>query len=330
MKNTRFLCTAALVILLRTTGIADPAGDLAAFSAFKNVDLAKMAGGEVLNARLPSMGYSRGLSTQFCYIVPAGLQKTAELHERWNATRHSELKVYLHVELPAKPAPGDFLKISSAPDNGPVRAFFAATQKLDPNQLQMSQAEAKLFKPGGDARAAACAFWSDLLYRRASAFASGGLSKEPPYNFNGETVSLAGEVEKLLKEHPKIRNQFSALAGSLNGGTPLRQLYWEMSDVDGTAAVSLGAVCAKAPGDGWQAIDLHYYASSGYFIMLTFYQMWPVTIGSQPATLVWRCDLLSAPSLSELHGVERLASANAMTKEINKTINIFLKDAKAK
>ena len=62
--------------------------------------------------------------------------------------------------------------------------------------------------------------------------------------------------------------------------------------------------------------------------MLTFYQMWPVTVGSQTATLVWRCDLLSAPSLADLHGVERLASANAMTKEIQQTIHIFLKDAK--
>jgi len=307
MKKNRFIFTAALVFLLQANGFADPASELASFSAFKNVDLSKMAGGEVLNTRLPSMSFSRGLST-----------------------RHPELKVYLHVELPAKPGPGDFSKISSAPDNSPVRSFFADTQKLDPSQLQMNLAEAKLFKPGSDPRAAACSFWSDLLYRRASAFASGGLPKEPPYNYNGESVPLTGEVERLLKDHPKIRTQFSALAGSLSGVPPVRQMYWEMSDVEGTAAVSLGAVCAKAPSDTWQAIDLHYYASSGYFVMLTFYQMWPVTTGSQPATLVWRCDLLSAPSLSELHGVERLASANAMTKEIHKTITLFLKDTKAK
>ena len=328
MRTTRFFYVAALTLLLRANGVADPVAELASFSAFKSVDLPKMAGGEVLSARLPAMSFPRGLATQFCYVVPAGLQKTVELHERWNATGHSELKVYLHSELPARPGPGDFSKLASAPENAPVRAFFDATQKLDPArpQLQMSLAEAKLFKPGGDVRA----FWSDLLYHRVSAFASGGLSKEPPYQFNGETVQVSGEMERLLKEQPKIRGQFSALAGSLSGGPPVRQLYWELSNVEGTAAVSLGAVCAKAPGDTWQAVDLHYYASGGYFVLLTFYQMWPVTIGSQQATLVWRCDLLSAPSLGDLHGVERLASANAMTKEIQKTISVFLKDTKSK
>ena len=286
------------------------------------MDLSKLAKGEVQTVRLPAMSYTRGLSTQFCYIVPAGLQKTAELHQRWNATQHPELKVYLHSDLPAKPGAGDFSKIAQAPDNASVRALFAATQKNDPGQ--MSQAEAKLFKPGTNPRA----FWSDLLFRRASAFASGGLGKQSPYSFNGETVPPSAEVERLLNEQPKIRTQFSSLAGSLSGMPPVQQLYWELADVEGTAAFSLGALCAKPATNTWQAIDLHYYASSGYFVMLTFYQMWPVTVGSQPATLVWRCDLLSAPSLADLHGVERLASANAMTKEIQQTIHIFLKDAK--
>lgn len=330
MRTFRIIFAVAMSIVLRATGIADPVAELSEFSAFKNIDLSKLAGGEVINARMPAMGFPRGLATQFCYIVPAGLQKTVELHEHWNATRHPELKVYLHDELPAKPGPGDFSKIASAPDNSSVRAFFTANQKADSNQLLMSAAEAKLLKPAPESRATACAFWSDLLSRRAAGFASGGLSKEPPYQFNGETVQVAGEAERLLKEQPKIRSQFSALASSLSAGPPVRQMYWEMSDVEGTAAVSLGALCAKAPGATWQAIDLHYYASGGYFVLLTFYQMWPVTIGSQQVTLVWRADLLSAPSLGDLHGVERLASVNAMTKEIQKSINIFLKDARTK
>ena len=324
MKTIRFIFIATLTVLLSSQGYADPVSELTTFSALKNVDLNKMATGEVLTVRLPPMGFTRGLSTQFCYLVPAGLQKTVELHEHWNATQHPELKVYLHSDLPSKPAASDFSKIAKAPDNASVRALFAATQKSDPGQ--MSQAEAKLFKPGTNPRD----FWSDLLFRRASAFASGGPSKEPAYFFNNETVPVSGEIEKLLNEQPKIRTQFATLVNSLSGTPPVRQLYWELSDVEGTAAFSLGALCAKAPTDTWQAIDLHYYASGGYFVLMTFYQMWPVTVGSQQATLVWRCDLLSAPSLGDLHGVERLASANAMTKEIHQTINTFLKDAKAK
>lgn len=330
MNIIRFIFAVILALSLRAGALADPATELSAFSAFKTVDLSKLAGGEIANARMPAPAFPRDLGTQFCYIVPAGLQKTAELHERWNPTRHSELKVYLHSELPAKPGPGDFSKLASAPDNGPVRAFFTATRKMEPGQLQLSAAETKSFNPAPSDRAAACAVWSDLLSRRAAGFASGGLAKQPPYQFEGGAVPATAEADRLLKEFPKIREQFVALAGSLSGTPPVRQSYWEMSDVEGTASVSLGAFCAKNSGAATQAIDLHYYASSGYFVLLTLYQMWPVTVGGQEATLVWRCDLLSAPTLSELHGVEKIASATAMTREIQKSITLFLKDVKAK
>ena len=88
MRTTRFIFTAAFAILLQTNGFADPVAELTSFSAFKSVDLPKMAGGEVLSARLPAMGFPRGLTTQFCYVVPAGLQKTVELHERWLSLIH--------------------------------------------------------------------------------------------------------------------------------------------------------------------------------------------------------------------------------------------------
>ena len=338
MKTVRSI--AVILLLLQTAVFADPLAELSGFSAFKSADLSKMAGGGVTTVRTPPLDYTRGLSVQFCYVVPLPLQKTIELHERWNATRHPDFKVYLHFDLSPKPSPEDFSKIASAPDNAAVQALAAATQKLDPNQPQllMSSAEAKLFKPAaapthaGAMPVAVTNFWSDLLLRRAIAFSAGGLSKQPPYNFHGETVQLTAEVDRLLKEEPKIHGQFASLTDSLTGGgsPPVRQLYWELSNVEGVATFSLGALCAKAPGASWQAIDLHYYASDGYFVMLTFYQMWPVMIGAQQATLVWRCDLLSAPTLNDLHGVERLASTNAMTKEIQKSIAIFLKDAAAK
>ena len=338
MKTARYI--SIILLLVQSVLYADPVSELTSFSAFKSLDLSKLAPGEVNTARPPVMNFPRGLSVQSCYLVPQPLKKTAELHERWNATKHAELKVYLHADISQKPAPEDFLKVASAPDNGSVRALVEATQKLDANQtqLQISPAEAKLFKPAGDSSRAGVlpqavsSFWSDLLCRRASEFATGGLSKLPPYNCHGETVQLPGEIARLLKEQPKISTQFSSLSSVLTSGglLPIRQHYWELSNVEGVASFSLGALCAKAPGESWQAVDLHYYTSDGYFVMLTFYQMWPVTIGGQQATLVWRGDLLSAPSLSELHGVERLASGNAMTKEIQKSIVIFLKDIGAK
>ena len=333
MKMLRFFPVIAFGLALQSSAFADAATELPAFSAFKEVDLAKMAGGQVIASRGQPLSFPRGLSVQFCYLIPAPLQKAADLQQHWNATQHAELKVYLHGDLSAKPSADDFKKIATAPDNGPVRALVSATQKLDPAQpqIQMSRDEAKLFKPApashGGMPPAVETFWRNLLQHRAGAFAAGGFSRQPAYDSGGSSFTLQDEVTRLLKEQPKIRNQFSGFNGVLSGGAPSgSQLYWELSDVEGTATFSLGAFCAKAAGGGWQAIDLHYYASGGYFALLTFYQMWPVKIGEKQATIVWRCDLLSAPSLSELHGVERLASATAMTKEIQKTIAIFLKD----
>jgi hypothetical protein len=281
------------------------------------------------------MSFPRGIGVEFCYVVPQPLRKTVELHGRWNPTRHPELKVYLHSDLPAKPTPESFKAILSAPNNSSVRSFVSATGKIAPGQtpLLVSNAEAALFQKGAGGGGGAMpadveSFWSKVLAQRAGDFAAGGLPKQPPIQHGGETIKPSDEAARLLKDAPKVNRQFASYADSLVRGGPLpgAQNYWELSDVEGTAAVSLGAFSSKPAGESWQALDLHYYASGGYIVLLTFYQMWPVTIGSQPATLVWRVDLLSAPSLAGLRGVERIASGTAMSKDIQKTILSFLKD----
>src|SRR5208337_1152509 len=102
MKMTRFFSVVALGLAMQSMAWADALQDLAAFSAFKEVDLAKMAGGEVMASRGQPLGFPRGLSVQFCYVIPAPLQKAEELQQRWNATKHSELKCYLHGDLSVK------------------------------------------------------------------------------------------------------------------------------------------------------------------------------------------------------------------------------------
>ena len=100
-----------------------------------------------------------------------------------------------------------------------------------------------------------------------------------------------------------------------------------MFDADGIAAVSLSASYGKPAGDGWQAADLQYYASGAVYTVLTFYQMWPVKVDNQDATLVWRIDMTSAEQLGELRGVERLGSGAAMMREIQKSVKAFLRDS---
>jgi hypothetical protein len=97
--------------------------------------------------------------------------------------------------------------------------------------------------------------------------------------------------------------------------------------VDGQGVVTLGASYVRAGGNGpYQAADVLYYASGGYYVALTLYQMWPVTVDGKESTLVWRGDMISSAELATLHGVERLASESAMMKDISKTVTLLRGD----
>jgi len=258
----------------------------------------------------------------------------------WNPNKHPELKVFLHGDLSAHPVLADFQKLAGAPSIPPVKTFVAATQKLGPDgtDLQLTKAEAAAFasQPATGASAGAlppkmAAFWSDLLLRRTQAFLSGGIAHLPPYETLGESIRPADEVARLLKDVPKVRSQFAALIdGNPLTGTkavPPQSVYWEMFDADGQGALNLGALYVHPNGDAWQALDGEYYASGGYYALLTFHQMWPVKIAGRDCTLVWRTDLISAATLATLHGVERMGSSTAMMRETKKTIESLLKDA---
>ena len=320
--------------------LAGAPDDLAAFSEIRDVDLARLADGKAITAQGASMGgFARGIAVQACYLVPLPLQKTVELHKQFNGARHPELKVYLHRELPSKPTPADFQAISGAPGNSAVRALVEATQKLGSgrSELQMSAGEAKSFSAAGGSEKkglppAVVSFWSNLLYRRTLDFISGGAGRQPQYETTGETISASEEISRLLKAQPKVRDQFKGLLDSAGrtGGGGRPSLSIELFDVEHRAAFTLGASYSKAVKDGWQALDLQYYSSGGYFAMLTFYQFWPVETASGPATLVWRGDLLSSATLADLHGVEKTGSVTAMRKESQKSIGTLQSDARTR
>jgi hypothetical protein len=326
--QTRFLKNIAVICAITLTRIAHagPVEELADFSLFKNVDTAKLAKGDILAVRGQSVTFPRAASSQACYVVNAPVLKTVELHERWTPMKHPELKVWLHVDFTGKPSADVFKKAGTAPDNASVRSLANATESLNPDQpqLQMARAEAKLFSKG--AKGLQGAVWANLLQQRTGAFLSGGLSHEPPYEVGDESIRVSDEAAQLLREQPKIRAQFSALTDKLAGSPSSPQLYWELSDVEGQAGFSLGAVLKKQSDTGWQMVDAQYYKSGGYYVLLTFYQMWPVQIDGKEATLVWRGDFVSSATLGELHGVERVASGTALMREVKKTIGIFLKD----
>ncbi|MDB6154746.1 MAG: hypothetical protein JWL90_3199 [Chthoniobacteraceae bacterium] len=301
--------------------LAEPVAELEEFSAFPKIDLEELAKGKVVTARSPAMSNARHLSVQACYIVEAPVLKTVELLKHWDAARHPQLKVYLQGSVSLKPGVDNFTKIATAP-----AAFIEASQKMEPNHFQIGAAEAQKFS-GVEGEAAIGAVWSKLLAQRATAFVSGGLAKQAPYE-NGQ-VRASAEAATMLGEQSKIRARFAGLiAGTpLGGGGITPSLYWDMFEVEGDAHVSLGALYGRANAGGWQGVDINYFATGGFFVHLTFFEFWPVQIGNSAATLVWRGDLLSSASLASLRGVERSGAGTVMMRQLQKGAALFQKDA---
>ena len=318
-----------------TIAHADAVSQLASFSIFDKVDLAQLAKSDVKTAHGPPMRNPRFLAVQSCYVAPGSPAQQIEALRRWDPTRHRELKVFLHSDLPSNPTPANFAKLKTAPGNASVRSFVASTQKLS-SDLQISRDEVKRFSGAAESSGAipapVAAFWTDVLTARTKSFVSGGMSAQPPYDHAGPSIRASDEVNGLLREQEKIRRQFSGLLGSTGigrGAGSLRpELYWELLDVDDQGVVTLGASYSRGGAAGtYQAADVLYYASGGYYVALTLYQLWPVTVEGKPSTLVWRGDMISAASLGSLHGVERLGSESVMMKNITKAVTLFRRDS---
>jgi hypothetical protein len=314
---------------------ADPISDLRSVSVFKDADLNKLATGDVLASKGPTMNFSRGLSVQSAYVVRAPLKTTVSLQQQWNPLRHPELKVFAQGDLSGKSGSADFQGLASVRSNSSVKAFVDATLKLpqEASKLQLSANEVKAFVAGGASDGAMPAsvvtFWSKVLAGRAQSFASGGLGAEV-YETTGSPVRVEEEVSQLIRESGNVRTFFGSLISSTaigggRGSSPTSQT-WQMFDGNGIAAVSLTASYGKPAGEGWQSADLQYYASGAVYAVLTFYQLWPVKLDNQDATLIWRVDMTSAAQLGELRGVERLGSGAAMMREIQKSVKAFLHD----
>jgi hypothetical protein len=328
-----------LLLVLRlglTTAHADATSELASFSIFDKVDLAQLAKSDVKTAHGAPMSNPRFLAVQSCYVaLGSSPAQQIEALRRWDATRHSELKVFLHGDLSSSPSAANFEKLRNAPNNASVRSFVAETQKLGPS-LQISKEEAKKFSAGaggggGTIPGPVATFWTDILTARTKSFVSGGMSAQPPYDHAGPSIRASDEVNGLLREQGKIRNQFSGLLGATGigrGAGSLRpELYWELLNADDQGVITLGASYNRgAAGGTYQAADVLYYASGGYYVALTLYQLWPVAVDGKPSTLVWRGDMISAASLGTLHGVERLGSESVMMKNITKAVTLFRRD----
>ncbi len=316
-SHSRWSLSLALILALAGSAWADGVSELKSFSVFTTVDLGQLAQGDAKAVRGAPMETSRFLSVQTAWVAPGTPEQTAAALRRWSPAGHSELKVIQHN------GGSNFSRLSQAPNNAAVQALVSATTSKSP-ALQISRAEAAKLPEadaGGTMSGKVASFWQSVLSGRAQAFASSGVSAQPPYDHSAQAIRPGAEINSLLGEQGKIRKQFS---GILNGKP---DQYWEMVEVEGKAVLTLGASYSRSgAGGSYQAADVLYYASGGYYVALTLYQMWPVTVEGKPSTLVWRGDMISSAELAGLAGVERLGSESAMMKDVSRAIRVFRRD----
>ncbi len=311
------LLVASLIFAATLSASADGVSEMKSFSVFDTVDLAQLAQGDARAVRGAPMSTSRFLSVQSAWVAPGTPAQVGAALRRWSPAGHSELRVIMHNNGT------NFSRLSQAPNNSAVQALVSATTSKSP-ELQISRAEAAKLPDaaaGSTMSGAVANFWSGVLSGRAQAFASGGISAQPAYDHSAQGIRPGAELNALLSEQGKIRKQFSGL---LSGKA---DQFWELVDVESKGVLTLGGSYNRAASGGsQQAADILYYASGGYYVALTLYQMWPVELNGKPSTLVWRGDMISSPELAGLAGVERLGAESSMIKDVSRAIRLFRRD----
>ena len=147
-----------------------------------------------------------------------------------------------------------------------------------------------------------------------------------------EEFDVRGEIASLLKGESRIARHFAALLTPFTQtGAPAAPAvhYWEVSNVNHMAAISLGAVYTRTMDGREQVLDVSYYASSGYLVSVTLYELVPVTLDGQPRTLVWEGCLVSAPALAGGLGVKKAIGSRLMVGDLEESVRFFQKDAAA-
>ena len=301
---------------------ADPADAFRDWSAFGRLDLEKLASGKVAKECNASMKFPRGLTAQAVYVVAAPPDAAVRLLIYSDPTKHAESETYQHRVF-QDGADAQFATLSLDPKVASVRRLLAAMPTGVGLQLSAEEA-GKL--PRAGSRTAAESFWAGLLRERWSQLASrGNWGRVRGYETRRELLSL-------LAEESRIARHFSSLLApvvSENLPSPPAASYWDVSGVNGTAAVALGVLYLRTEEARRQVLDVTYYSSGSYLTSLTLYELIPVTLGGRSHTLVWQGCLVSAPALAGGFGVKRKIASVMTLNELEQSVKLFQQDAAA-
>jgi hypothetical protein len=337
------LTVAVTALALAAPLRADLNSDLA-FSAFQGqaIDLNALAGGQVMQQRGPIMAFQRGITSQALFVIDATPADVAKKLVTWQPGSHAELKVWMHKALPQKPTLADFGGLASLPDNSSVDFQYKSLDGFDASKpaLQVSKEEAQSIASAAaqqkNTKTLFQQVWPQILLGRVDAFLSGQGGASYDTSSDGDVHPL-NDVKQLLHSDLKVYSDYQhllnqtpakALATSSAARIAPANLYYELFDVEGSAAVGTGAMYQAAAGNSIQSADIEYYANAGVYCTVELEQMWPVQIGGKIETLVWREDLVSAPNVAYLHGTERMASSMIMLQDTKQGIDAFRSEFK--
>lgn len=340
----------SLTACLLTTGVtllsaADPAQEIKGYSMFESIDIPALVKGEILAERGEAMEFERGLTVQTCYVVKRDVATTTALLERWDPVKHKEMDVYIsHCFVEGEdPRFAELLKFD--PTIRPVRRFFEEMLKAVEGESHMQMTADDLarlksrFKKDENVEskefvAKAEKFWAEMFATKFDQFAQKGMKGLPVYRIGGEDLSVATDIQTLLKEDQAISQRFHLLLkDSLLSTTPEEKTrkpdsyYWQIFKADKESTCLLGASYIKDINDKKQMIDFQFYVSNAYFASATLYELHPIKVDGKEYTLVWRADFVSAPLFAWLKGVQQMAAGSLMIQSIKESVRFFQEDA---
>lgn len=316
----------------------DALEELSAFSDFQKVDLQKLGRGEILGERGTTMRFVRGISTQTCFIVMAPVEKTVRAYAAWDVSQHPPLKVTMHRPIGPVAAADDFKSLDLASPKPSFRWLVDKTRATtsERSALNLSREEAvQVAKEMAKSSAAVedvNRVWREILKARILKFQKEGLLGLPAYGMEEPPITVASEIRSLVAEAPRVAARFSSILSETilpkEPGPPRLDpvCYWEIFDVNGHAVLALGAFFAQKTAASCQIVDCDLYCSNGLYASCILRQIWPVRIQDKEASLVWRMDLVSAPSMAFTKGIERMAAGGLMLQEIKKAVRFFRED----
>ncbi len=311
-----------LALLSPLLHAADPAGAFQPWSGVKRYDLEKLNRGGIVTECNGSMNFARGISAQAVFLLDASPETALRVLLTADPTKQPELETYqrplFNTEQEAR-----FETVKLDAKIPAVRRLLETMRKRD--DLHLSHEEIALL-PHGDSIEDAQRFWAETMRQRWSRWMrEGDLSVTAAFDVRREIASL-------LKEEPKIAQHFATLLTPFTKAgapAPAAIQYWDISNVNGSAALCLGTIYTHA-GDGrQQVLDVSYYASSGYLASITLYEMLPVVVEGKRGTLAWEGCLVSAPALAGGFGVKKAIGSRLMLGDLEKSIRGFQHDAAA-